>query len=62
MGQEIFKVIEWFMEQQTTKRPLLTKVDINLEVYLKILNGKMCLTSEIRSCFLGCTIVRPGLN
>lgn len=36
LGQELFKVIEWFLEKNTYKKSILQKTEINLEVYLKI--------------------------
>lgn len=53
MGQELFKVIEWFLEKNTRNKAILKKTDITLEVYQKINKSKMCLTSEMRTCFLG---------
>lgn len=53
LGQELFKVIEWFLDENTKKKSILQKIDINLEKYLKINCQKMCLTSEMRTCFLG---------
>jgi hypothetical protein len=45
MGQELFRVIEWFLEKNTRNKSILKKTDITLEVYLKINKSKMCLTS-----------------
>jgi hypothetical protein len=53
IGQELFKVLEFFMEANQEKKPPQQKLQINKEMYLKITTQKMCLTSEIRTCFLG---------
>ena len=52
-GQEIFTVIEYFVDREVKKKSILKKVTIDLEMYLKIFNQKMSLTTEIRTCFLG---------
>ena len=41
------------MEANQEKKPPQQKLQINKEMYLKITTQKMCLTSEIRTCFLG---------
>lgn len=38
LGQEIFMVIEYFLEKNLYNKSILAKVQINLDVYLKIHN------------------------
>lgn len=53
LGQEIFKVVEYFLEKNLFNKTFLAKVQINKEVYLNICSQKPCLTTEMRGCFLG---------
>ena len=52
-GQEIFRVIEYFVDREIKKKSILKNVKIDLELYLKLFNQKMSLVKEIRTCFLG---------
>lgn len=52
-GQEIFTAIEFFITKEITKKSMLKDTKVDLELYLKIFKHKMCLTREIRTCFLG---------
>jgi hypothetical protein len=53
LGAEIFKVFQVFLEKNLYSKSVLHRVEINAEVFLKILNMKTCITQEIRSKFMG---------
>lgn len=53
LGQEIFKVLKVFLEKNLYSKSVLTRIEINAESYLKILNNKTCINYEIRNKFLG---------
>ena len=38
VGQEIIKVISFLLEKNLYSKSLMTRVEINLDVYLKVLN------------------------
>ena len=52
LGQELFKVIEFFLEKNLHSRSI-NQVQITMVVYLKLCNQKPCLNQEIRAYFLG---------
>lgn len=56
--QELFYVIEFFLEKILYNKSILTKYVVNKDVYMKCSHNKPCLTDEIRRCFLG--IAAPG--
>jgi len=53
IGREILKVINFLLERNLYSKSLMTRVEINLEVFLKIVNSRTCLLAEIRRVFLG---------
>lgn len=44
LGAEIFKVFQFFLEKNLYSKSVLHRVEINAEVFLKILNMKTCIT------------------
>lgn len=43
LGMEIFKVIQEFLTKNLYSKSILHRVEINAEVYLKILNQRTCI-------------------
>ena len=53
IGQELIKVISFFLEKNLYSKSFMSRVEINLDVFLKVLNQRTCLTAEIRRTMLG---------
>lgn len=52
LGAELFRVLEFFLERNLFDKST-KKCPINLDLYLKLNNYKMCMNEEIRLRFLG---------